>query len=67
MFSSVFTVNAAVKPDDTVSPCYVNIVKRDGTLTRLLRKTAALKKYFLFRKYIHRSMQVPECMMIMFF
>lgn len=33
MFSSVFTANAAVKPDDTVSPCYVNIVKRDGTLT----------------------------------
>lgn len=33
MFSSAFAVNAAVKPDDTVSPCYVNIVKRDGTLT----------------------------------
>lgn len=33
VFSSAFAVNAAVKPDDTVSPCYVNIVKRDGTLT----------------------------------
>lgn len=33
MFSSAFAVNAAVKPDDMVSLYYVNIVKRDGTLT----------------------------------
>lgn len=33
IFGSAFTVNAAVKPDDTVSPCYVNIQKRDSILS----------------------------------
>lgn len=33
MFSSVFTANAAVKPDDTVSPCYVNITDKYGKLS----------------------------------
>lgn len=33
VFSSAFAVNAAVKPDDTVSPCYVNIVDKYGKLS----------------------------------
>ncbi len=32
IFGSAFTVNAAVKPDDTVSPCYVNIAEATGNL-----------------------------------
>ncbi len=33
IFGNVLTANAAVKPDDSVSPCYVNITERYGSLS----------------------------------
>lgn len=32
VFGNILTANAAVKPVDTVSPCYVNIAKASGKL-----------------------------------
>lgn len=32
LFGNVLAANAAVKPDDAVSPCYVNITERYGSL-----------------------------------